>query len=147
MKKQRIKCDEKNSKISKRESQIYEKIIFDLGYMTENKKYSFRCFRDSKEELEAYRYFHEKIKKLSKKRIIDIINYTKVQGFEKLSYSMFNENFKTILDNSGIVSKDSRLTIFRFAQNDYRIICKEDIYQSNIMHIVGFDFDYSAYKH
>ncbi|MBR1736421.1 MAG: hypothetical protein IJ736_05325 [Firmicutes bacterium] len=61
-----------------------------------------------------------------------------------LEYGCFKESFQGILDGIPIISRDSKLTVYRFGKNNYRIICK---HKDNIMYVIRFDFDYSAYDH
>ena len=37
--------------------------------------------------------------------------------------------------------------VSRFYQNNYRLLCKSDLNHGNLLHIIAFDFDYSAYSH
>ncbi len=144
----KLKINKDNLKINPQEKK-YNNIVFDLSSITENKTYSFGYFKNDniREQNEAYREFHKKIMELGKKSYIDMIYESKNTSFEKIPYKEFKEGFKGSLDASGIVSKDSSLLVFRFCKQKYRIICKDDINQSNVLHIIGFDFNYSAYNH
>lgn len=51
------------------------------------------------------------------------------------------------LKNSEIITKDSKEAVFRFGNQQYRLICKDDLNHPNLMHIIAFDFDFSAYNH
>ena len=71
----------------------------------------------------------------------------KISGCEPIPYKSFSSNMQSILDHIDIVSRDSFLTVFRFGGNDYRLICKTDLQHPNILHVIAFDFDFSAYSH
>ena len=53
----------------------------------------------------------------------------------------------TLTFNIDIISGDSKVVIFQFCNHNYRLICKDDIMHPNLMYVIAFDFDYSAYNH
>ena len=71
----------------------------------------------------------------------------KIIGCEGIPYANFYQSPQEVLKNSGIVSNDSKLLVFRFHQNKYRLICKSDVEDGSILYILCFDFDHSAYHH
>lgn len=71
----------------------------------------------------------------------------KEAGSEHIPYKSLSKPMQGICDSIEIISKDSDLTVFRFQQNNFRILCKADMNHANLMYIIAFDFDYSAYDH
>lgn len=142
--------DNNNAKISvhkNNESESRSKYCFDFLYLTNNNSYNFDFFKkDATNKLKAYCLFIQKLKELSSESIELIQQKCKADGLETIPYKSFKESFKGILDTSKIVTKDSKLIVFRF-NKVYRIICKNDMHTSNLLHILGFDFDFAAYNH
>lgn len=129
-----------NKKLRNNYKQEY--YIFDFKYITRNKKYNFKFFNDKRNKLIAYDNLMEKI--------IEISNYTtesfnllnKAKGLETILYNQLN--FKP---NGLDLSSDDKVISIRFNSTKYRLICIKSIDYKNILHIIGFDFDYSAYDH
>lgn len=142
----RIK-DNRNTKVNSQPLRE-NKISFNFMYLTNKKDYNFDFFDKNKtNRLAAYDKLHEKMKELSKITMQQCKERMKISGSESIKYNEFNESFKSILDNTEIVSKDSSLAVIRFFQNKYRVICKTGIIDNNVLYVIGFDFDYSAYNH
>lgn len=117
--------------------------IFDFKYLTKNKKYNFKYFDKNKnDKLKAYDNLMEKI--------VDISNYStenfnllnKEKGLETISINQLN--FKS---NGLEMSDDDKFISIRFNSSNYRLICIKSIHYKNVLHIIGFDFNHSAYKH
>lgn len=120
-------------------------VLFSFKYMSSNKKRCFKYFeKDVKKSKLAYESFFQRISELSQLEMKEVINLPKNIGLETIPYKEFKACFSGIDE---IVSNDSKLTVFRFNNNNYRIICKQDINHQNIFYVLGFDFDFSAYKH
>ena len=138
----------KKESVSK-ESIPIKGVSFNFRYLTDNKNYNFDYF--GKKELrkcsEAYSQLYSKLKVLSENDMRCWKQAGKVSVYELIPFNEFSEQFQSILSNVDIVGKDSKIAVFRFGQNDYRIIAKEGINQRDILYIIGFDFDYSAYNH
>lgn len=135
------KTKQKNNKINKTINNDY--YIFDFKYITTNKKYNFKFFKEEKSNKnEAY---DELIK-----RIYSISNYTtdkflllgKQQGLETIKYHQLN-----FQPNGLDISADDKFISIRFNKDKYRIICIKSVKYKNVLHIIGFDFNFSAYKH
>lgn len=124
-------------------------ISISLQYLSKNKRRNFDFFSDKnlRQKLNALTDFFYFVKRLTGKTRLDILSKRKSEdcGFENLRFQDVNctpDNFE--------LSKDANISVFRFGDNgnggDYRILgfFSED---NPIFNIIGFDFDYSAYKH
>ncbi len=125
-----------------------DKILFSFRYMTSKKEYSFDYFKKNKgEKIAVYEAFYEKMKKLSDLTMQECIERGKISGCEAIPFASFSEGFKSILNEIEIVSNDSQLAVFRFYKNDYRLVCKRGITNKNVLYVIGYDFNYTAYGH
>lgn len=71
----------------------------------------------------------------------------KIAGCEKIPFKLLAAPMKLICQNTKIISGDSNLIIFRFFRQNYRILCRADHQHANLLYIVAFDFDFTAYDH
>lgn len=139
--------DNKNTKVSL-QPQREGKISFNFMYLTNKKDFNFDYFaKDKSNKLIAYSTLHDRMQELSNITMQECKARYKTQGAEAIGYKSFNKGFQSILDNVEIVSKDSSLSVIRFNQNNYRMICKTGIMDNNVLYVIGFDFNYSAYDH
>lgn len=123
------------------------KMCFGFSHITSNNRYVLKGFGNQRDKADAFEDLIVRLKDLSSISATEARDRGKQLGLEKIPYSMCSTSLQQICDTSGIVSNDSKLTIFRFYQNNYRLICKDDINHPNIMHVLAFDFDFSAYSH
>ena len=127
-----------------------EKICFNFSYYLSNKSYNFNYFKkDITQKAKAYDSLVDKLYSLSGKSIEEVIMLRKkAGGSEFIQLKYFSQNFRESAKAIGILSNDSSLIVFRFGQSDkYRLICKSDATHNNILYVIGFDFDFSAYSH
>lgn len=121
--------------------------LFSFKYLTKNNNYSFSFFKkDTKRAHDAYKGLLKKINEISIVNMDALGLLPKEKGFETIPFRQFSNSVQNILSNTGIITNESKLTIFRFC-NSYRTICKQDSKAQNIFHIIAFDFDFSAYDH
>jgi hypothetical protein len=142
-----VKDSKSTDKVSKDKIEEIHSISFCFQYQTKNKSYCFKYFNKASDSYKAYSYFFEKLCELSTIDMNEAKTRGKISGCEPIPYKNFSKSFKKILAGTQVISKDSVLSVFRFCQNDYRLICKTDINHSNLLHVIGFDFDFSAYSH
>lgn len=122
--------------------------IFSFKYLQTRGHCSFEYFKkDIRAKTEAHEAFIQILHKMSQKTIDDIIGERKANGFEMMPLSSFKSKYQEILLNTGIVSRDSKLIVIRFNSGRYRIIGKMDASAQNVIHVILFDFDFSAYDH
>ncbi len=122
--------------------------VFCFRYLTTNNKYNFEFYKNSNatEKNSVAAKLVEKLDEMSKRSWVELfLNSKENGGLEQLSYDIVR--FKPFNYNSeGILSEDTKYTIMRFDSDDKRII---GIKRSGcpIYHIIGFDFNHSAYPH
>ena len=133
-------------KIQKKGLQPLSKLCFSFDTVTQNKNYSFKKV-DKGSKVGAYEALLVKLNDLSSINAAEAHERGKIKGMEKIPYVQLSEGMQKICDGTGIVTKDSKVAVFRFCNQQYRMICKDDLIHSNLMHIIAFDFDYSAYDH
>lgn len=125
-----------------------EHIVFSLRYLTSNKAYSMDYFgNDLRGSLTAHEALLERMQELCRVDMMTAKLRGKISGSEQIPYKSLSQPMQGICDGTEIISKDSQLTVFRFWQNKYRMLCKTDMNHGNLVHIIAFDFDYSAYDH
>ena len=128
---------------------IESKISISLRHLSKNKQRNFDFFTDKnfRQKEKAFSQFIDFLKRLTDKTRLEISSKSKFEdcGFENIRYQYVN----CIPDNCEL-SKDTNISVFRFGDNasngDYRVLgfFNEG---SQTFNIIGFDFDYSAYKH
>ena len=127
--------------------QPIEKICFSFAHFTSNKGYSMRFFKGGTEKANAFDALFDRLTELSQVSVKSIQGYPKESGFEKIPWNQLNTSVQQICDNVDVVSRDSKLTVFRFGSQKYRLLCKDDVIHSNLMYVIALDLDFSAYNH
>lgn len=141
-------ADKQKDIVSKVNNYNSKLLSFNFKYLTKNSKYNFDYFeKDIRKRHDAYDKLYTRLKELSANNFMFWKQAGKISGCEPIPYDRFNDPFKSVLSNVEIVSPDSQLAVFRFSNNDYRIIGKQGIKEDNVIYIIGFDFNFSAYDH
>ncbi len=123
-------------------------ITFSFRYFTDKKDFSLDYFNgQARDKLKAYEALHEKMAQLSEFTTEQCKQNGKISGCEGIPYVNFNQGFKSIIDNCEIISRDSKMSVFRFGNQNYRLICKTGIKDNNVLYIIGMDWNFSAYPH
>ena len=144
----KIKENQRLKKIGYVQTPELNHIVFSFEFWTTNAKYNFEYFKKSLRDKEkAYDELHSKLHELSGMSILEVKERSKERGAEYLPYSRFSPSFLSILNNTGIVTPDSKLKVIRICNQNYRLICKEGVQDSKVLYLLGIDFDYSAYDH
>lgn len=115
-----------------------------LRHLTTNAEHNFDYFKkDKNKKLEAYEFFLKKIEEIQKKTWKELMLSNKFKGFETMNKSGIKFEGK---DVSGLISGDTKIYVLRFGK-DYRLLGFKTSRCNNSLHIIGFDFNFSAYKH
>lgn len=123
-------------------------ISFCFEHSTENRNHSFSYFgNDMRNRCEAYESLYQKMTDLGQIDTTTAKLRGKISGSEPIPYKSLSKAMQMICDKTEIVGRDSYLSVFRFGQNKYRLLCKPDMNHPNLLHVIAFDFDYSAYDH
>lgn len=138
-----------NPQDAERKSVSHDKnnIAFSFNCITTNKRYNFEYFKkDRHNKWKTLSQLYDKILILSGKTWREILDSSKknLLGFECLPYERIR--FNTPEEKYLNLSKDTNIYIFQFGSGDFRLLgAKRD--GCPILHIIGFDFDFSAYDH
>ena len=131
-----------NKKIKLVDSKIEEYPIFCFKYLTTNKDYSFKYFQNDKDLQYSKAIILDDIIKLQGKTRLTLGMESKKTGFETIAYNQLN--FRPAnLD----LSSDTKLIVFRINSQNWRLIGYKSDNFKGVLHVIGFDFNYSAYKH
>lgn len=118
-------------------------LAFSFAHVTEKKNYNFSHFKsDVRKENEARRGLDELMQELSRHTLLELRERGKESfgGFEKLPRASIH------FHPSWNLPEDENVWIFRFQSSDYRMLCVKDK-KREVLYIIGFDFDFSAYDH
>lgn len=149
----RLKVQKNKPRLNrKNEEEIYSDVIsFAFCSLTKNKDKKYGLTR-MKEVHKTDKSVHDKFMRLlteiSAIGWLEISNRGKKQlgGAETIEVSQLKHNITDNLRHE--VQKDTRVHVFRFGNGDaYRMIAYRPKYNSNILYILGFDFDYTLYDH
>ena len=124
-----------------------KKICFGFSHLTTNNHYGLKAFSQLSKKADTYEDLIRKFADWSTLNANEAKSRGKKLGLERIPYKQLSKAMKQICDGTQIVSKDSTVCVFQFHNHDYRLICKEDMIHSNIMHVIAFDLDFSAYNH
>ena len=125
------------------------KISISLRHLTKNKQHNFEFFgaKDFRKKAQVFDQFFKFLQRLTAKTQLEISTLSKTDdcGFEQIPFQQIK--FKP---NGTTLGQDTKIWVFRFGDNvsggDYRLLSFfED--KHPVLNIIGFDFDYSAYKH
>lgn len=133
-----------NTNIKKLNNKIEnEYYIFDFKYLTNNKAYNFKCFKNDKNnKLKTYENLINKIIEISNYSTKNFNLLSKEKGLETLYF------YQLKFEPNGLnLSNDDKFISIRFNSNKYRIICIKSTNYKNVLHIIGFDFNHNAYNH
>lgn len=118
--------------------------VFCFSCITNNNHYNFEFYKNDKEKNNALSELYEKIQFISGYTWKEFMLLRKEIGMETIPISQLNF---AINDKVGItITHDEKFISIRFGNQDKRLI---GIKRSGcpILYIIGFDFDFSAYKH
>lgn len=120
-------------------------IAISLQYLTSNKGYNFSYFGNNlRDKLKFLECFLEFLQRLTSKTRLNISGLRKENdcGYEHMPFNQID-----FQPNNIVLGKDTNIFVFRLGNGDsYRVLgffTKE----SPVFNIIGFDFDYSSYKH
>lgn len=124
-----------------------ENILISFKYSIKNKKYTIE------EKLKEKGKCNKIIEKLFEKFIEissltwkELQNRPKETGYEMIPISEFSINLDSIKKELNL-SDDSKIIVFRFNNQNCRLLGVRSYECSSILYIIGYDWDYSAYNH
>ena len=132
--------DKKN--IFKKAIELKEYPIFYSKHLTTNKKYNFNYFNNEKEQIIVKSIILEEILRLQEKTWVEWGIENKKTGYESIPITQIN-----IIPKNLILPNDIKTIVFRINSQKWRLIGIRSMHFKSVIHIIGFDFDYTAYKH
>ena len=144
----KLKSKEKQLKLGRQNTASCPgNVCFSFCYMTSNSRYNFDYFVNSqKRESETIKAnLYDRFEQLSKMTWLELAGLPKKQGFETIPIDSLN--FQPSHFSSG---QEKKAVVFRFKGvngKDCRIIGIKEEHCSAVYHVIGYDFDYSAYDH
>lgn len=124
----------------KRGSDCEQYPAFSFRYLTKTKEHNFDYFEHEKSN-EVFRTLLQRLKEISKESYTYWNNLGKHKGIEMIDYWQCNINPCDLK-----LSPDDKIIVFRFYHQNYRILGIR-LESCPTLHIIGFDFNYSAYNH
>lgn len=124
-------------------------ILLEFGHITNQKEHCYDALlKVNQTDTTAIRNLMNIIIVVSKSTWTELSHRNKnnMGGYESLDIDIFKTN---ILDNyPEKLSNDIKLYSFRFGSSDkYRMIGYKSKHCKRVLHILGFDLDFSLYKH
>jgi hypothetical protein len=116
--------------------------VFCFKHLTTNKSYNFDYFKNSKELNEAKSIILDKLIETQSKTWLELHQLNKRLGIETLPYSKIRFS-----SNDYEISKEQNIYVFRLNSQNWRMLGIKSEINKDVLHIIGFDFDFSAYNH
>ena len=134
-------------KLTKQEISKPRNISVSFQMVTNERRYTFEQFEENiRLGFQARKALDELLVELSSHTWRDLGKRRKEQfgGFESLSLSQI----KSCLYKKSDLTPDMSVWVFRFSGKQYRLIAyKRAGDNENVLYILGYDFDHSAYDH
>lgn len=137
----KIKSPRDNNKLSTTKNYL-EYPVFCFKYLTTNNKYNIKYFNKFRDREKAYSALFYTIHELQKQSWEDIYNKNRKHGLETIP-----SNIVKFSPNGLKLTPDTKLISIRFNRDKYRLIGIKSEKNKDVLHVIGFDFNYSAYDH
>lgn len=126
-----------------------ENIILSFKYSVNSKDYTIeKITKKTKEKCNNIMYeLYEKFKELSNVRLVDFKNKPKSVGYEMLPLYELNVVIDERIKKELNLTNDSKIIIFRFNKQKCRILLVQSRKCPSLLYVIGYDWNFSAYKH
>ena len=141
------KAKEKGRKIAVTAKPSPEYIIFSYKYLSNNKSFGLPAFDSVQNSAAALESLIEKQREISAYHLAKLRMLGKIRGSEPIPLKQFNKSLQGVFSFISIIDKESKMDVIRFGSQDYRMICKSDPVHGNILHVIAFDLNFTAYDH
>jgi hypothetical protein len=118
-------------------------LSFSFRYITSNKNYSLAGFKNPESKGIAHSLL-VRLSELSSCKMSELLSYGKVSGFETIPHNRFHCKMSI---NGMPIPEDIKLYVFRFNNQNSRLICYKSPDAQNLFYIMAFDFEHSIYNH
>ena len=139
--KKRVSKKPDNIKIKEPDKPLHYPVLC-FKHLTKDKKFNIKYFRDDKEKLKAYGSFFYLVGSIQETDWLTLYQKSKASGLETIPSNQINfkpYNYK--------LTPDEKVIVFRFYHGKYRLIGVKSAKNKDVLHVLGFDFDHSAYDH
>lgn len=122
-----------------------EALYFNFRYLTSNKKHNFEALKNNADlQAKAYKKLTDQFVSWSQSSWKELSNKGKRNGgFEMMCVSDMKGSITDKVQEK--IAADTKLHVFRFG--DYRLVGLKGRRCAAVLHIVGFDWDFSLYDH
>lgn len=121
-----------------------ESVYFNFRYLTKDKRYNLEYLNSGDSRLAAKQLL-KKIVALSQSSWADLLSKGKrTGGFNTIPIANFHANITDQMRRDNL-SDDTKLHVFRFG--NYRLVGLKGERCKAVIHVLGFDWDFSLYKH
>ena len=134
-----VKKNSKSIKVKKNsatERVCKQDVSFSFTFMTTNNRFNFKA---CDEKIKAL--LIDRLEEISKHEFAYWMGKDKKHGLEMLPAEIIRFS-----PNNLQLTSDDKVIVFRFGREQYRIICFK-LGNCPILHIIGFDLKFNAYKH
>jgi DNA-directed RNA polymerase beta' subunit len=124
-------------------------IILSFKYSVKTKDYTIeKITKKSKEKCNDIIYeLYEKFKELSNMNLLDFQNKPKSTGYEMLPLYELNVSIDEEMKRELELANDSKIIVFRFYKQKCRLLLVQSKKCPSLLYVIGYDWNYSAYKH
>ena len=124
-------------------------IILSFKYSVKNKDYTIeKITKKTKEKCNDIMYeLYKKFEELSKMSLLDFQNKPKSAGYEMLPLYELNVLIDEETKKELELANDSKIIVFRFCKQKCRLLLVQSRKCPSLLYVMGYDWDYSAYKH
>lgn len=114
-----------------------------------NSRYSIEYItKKSKEKCNSIIFaLFQKLEELSKLTIKDLQNRPRESGYEMIPLSELNFEIDNDIKQDLELSNDSKVIVFRFNKQDCRLITAKSPKCKNLLYVLAYDWNFSAYNH
>ncbi len=124
-----------------------ENIILSFKYSIKDKKHSIEhIFKTKDNNKKIIKNLFEKFEELSNLTWKELQNRPKQSGYETIPISEFRINLDNIKKDLELAD-DSKIIVFRFNNQNSRLLGVKSSQCKSVLYIIGYDWDFSAYRH
>ena len=122
-------------------------IILSFKYSIRNKKYTIEhILKQKSNNKKTIENLFKKLEELSNLSWLELQNRPRENAYEMIPISEFYINLEEIKAKLNLWD-DSKIIVFRFDNQNRRLLGIRSQECSSILYIIGYDWDYSAYNH
>ena len=124
-------------------------IILSFKYSVNAKKYTIEeVTKKSKEKCNNLMYkLYEKFKELSNMKLLEFQNKPKSTGYEMIPIYQLNMEIDEEIRKELELTNDSKVIVFRFNKQKCRMLLVQSRKCPSLLYVIGYDWNYNAYKH